>query len=359
MTTIDNEIQTTTALSDEVQHAIYQKLANEMGVKTAQITAFVKLYDEGATIPFIARYRKEQTQGLDDSQLRQLEKSLNYKRDMATRRGKILELLTSQGKLTDELAERIANATSKLELEDIYLPYRPRRRSVATQAREAGLEPIALAVLNDSVSPNQALADYQAPEPTVDENGETENSPFAELDKQLQGIGAIIMEEWTQELDLLDKLRIGFGKIAQVHSLLASEEKREVGEKFSDYFDHSESLARLPNHRLLAMLRGRQENVLTIGIEGEDTAFVEQIIQHFQLSGIEPSDRQEFLQSLAKKLWTDKWRPHIEHRLLTEKRLKAEADAIDVFANNLKHLLMTAPAGQQVILGLTLAFVMG
>lgn len=351
MTTIDNEIQTTTALSDEVQHAIYQKLANEMGVKTAQITAFVKLYDEGATIPFIARYRKEQTQGLDDIQLRQLEKSLNYERDMATRRGKILELLTSQGKLTDELAERIANATSKLALEDIYLPYRPRRRSVATQAREAGLEPIALAVLHDSVSPNQALADYQVPEPTVNENGETENSSFAELDKQLQGIGAIIMEEWTQELDLLDKLRIGFGKIAQVHSLLASEEKREVGEKFSDYFDHSESLARLPNHRLLAMLRGRQENVLTIGIEGEDTAFVEQIIQHFQLSGIEPSDRQEFLQSLAKKLWTDKWRPHIEHRLLTEKRLKAEADAIDVFANNLKHLLMTAPAGQQVILG--------
>ncbi|ELA08917.1 RNA-binding S1 domain-containing protein [Moraxella macacae 0408225] len=351
MTTIDNEIQPTTALSDDIQQAIYQKLATEMGVKTTQITAFVKLYDEGASIPFIARYRKEQTQGLDDNQLRQLEKSLNYERDMATRRNKILELLTNQGKLTDELSKRIANASSKLELEDIYLPYRPRRRSIATQAREAGLEPIALAILHQNISPTDALADYQIPEPTVNEKGEVEPSAFAELDKQLQGVGAIIIEEWTQELDLLDKLRIGFGKVAQVHSLLAGEEKREVGEKFSDYFDHSESLARLPNHRLLAMLRGRQENVLTIGIEGEDTAFIDQIMQQFKLLNLEPSDRLDFLQNLGKKLWLEKWRPHIEHRLLTEKRLNAEADAIEVFANNLKHLLMNAPAGQRVILG--------
>lgn len=346
MTEISNDI-----LSLDAQQAIYQKLADAMGLKIAQITAFAKLYDEGASIPFIARYRKEQTQGLDDSQLRSLEKSLNYERDMAFRRVKIIELLTAQGKLDDELSKRIANATSKLELEDIYLPYRPRRRSLSAQAREAGLEIIALTILNEKISPTVALADYQPPAPTINDNGETENSAFAEADKQLQGIGAIIIDEWTQDLELLDKLRIGFAKIAQVHSTLVGEEKREVGEKFKDYFDHSESLAKLPNHRLLAMLRGRQDNVLAIKIDGEDMAFVEQIINHFGLNQIDNAENKDFLQNLAKKLWTDKWRPHIEHRLLTEKRLNAEADAIEVFANNLKHLLMTAPAGQRAILG--------
>ena len=343
--------ETPAELSAPTQQAIYQKLADDFGVKLKQVIAFVNLYDEGATIPFIARYRKENTGGLDDVQLRNLEKSLNYERDMAARRDKIIELLTSQGKLSDELAVRIANAASKLELEDIYLPYRPRRRSLASQAREAGLEPMAMAILNETVTPEQALQGYQAPAPTVDENGETQASVFVEKEKQLQGIGAIITDQWTQNLDLLDKLRIGFGKIAQIHSALVSEEKREVGEKFKDYFDHSESLARLPNHRLLAMLRGRQDNVLAINIEGEDNAFIDQIIQAFGINHAEPNERQAFLQELAKKLWLDKWRPHIEHRLLTEKRLTAEAAAIDVFANNLQHLLMAAPAGQQVILG--------
>lgn len=354
MTNVMTNTTTETAndvLSLEIQQGIYQKLADEMGVKTRQIIAFAKLYDEGASVPFIARYRKEQTQGLDDSQLRSLEKALNYERDMASRRQKIIELLTSQGKLDDELSKRIANATSKLALEDIYLPYRPRRRSVATQAKEAGLEPIALAVLHEKIAPSLALKNYNFPEPTVNDNGETEISAFADVDKQLQGIGAIIIDEWTQDLDLLDKLRIGFAKIANIHSTLVGEEKREVGEKFKDYFDHNENLAKLPNHRLLAMLRGRQENVLSIQLEGEDAPFIEQIMQHFSLTHIDNAENKDFLQNLAKKLWLDKWRPHIEHRLLTEKRLNAEADAIDVFANNLKHLLMTAPAGQRVILG--------
>ena len=338
-------------LSEQVQQAIYQKLAANLGIKLNQMMAFVKLYDDGATIPFIARYRKDQTGGLDDVQLRSLEKSLSYERDMAIRRQKIIELLTSQNKLTDELNERINQAASKLELEDIYLPYRPRRRSLATQAREAGLEPIALAVLNESLSPETALSAYQAPAPVQDDNGEAEASIFEDKEKQLSGIGAIIIDEWTQQLDLLDKLRVGFGKIAQIHSRLVGEEKREVGEKYKDYFDHTESLARLPNHRLLAMLRGRQDNVLTIAIEGDDAPFTQQINHAFNLTAAEPSERQQFLLSLGKKLWLDKWRPHIEHRLLTEKRLTAESAAIDVFANNLQHLLMAAPAGQKTILG--------
>lgn len=352
----------TDQLSEQVQQAIYQKLATDLGINPNQVTAFVKLYDEGATIPFIARYRKQQTQGLDDTQLRALEKSLNYERDMASRREKIIGLLTTQGKLTEALSQRIQNATSKLELEDIYLPYRPRRRALSTQAKEAGLEPIAQTLLDSAITPAQALADYQAPVQSSDtaatetethqESTSTPDIPnFTTLDKQLAGVGAIILDQWTQNLELLDKLRTGFGKTAQIHSRLISEEKREVGEKYKDYFDHSESLAKLPNHRLLAMLRGRQDNVLSIRIEGEDAPFIEQINQTFGLNQIEPAERQEFLQSLAKKLWSEKWRPHIEHRLLTEKRINAETAAIDVFANNLQHLLMAAPAGKKVILG--------
>ena len=347
-----SQTSTNAQVLDATTHAnIHDKLARALGIKTAQVNAFVKLYDEGATVPFIARYRKEKTQNLDDAQLRALEKSLNYERDMATRRLKITELLSTQGNLTDELQTRIDNATSKLELEDIYLPYRPRRRSPAAKARAAGLDVAAQAVLTQEVTPTAALADYQVPSSITDDSGNEIEVDFSDIDKQLAGVQAIIVDEWTQDLALLDNLRSGFAKTANIVSGVASEEKREVGEKFKDYFEHSESLARLPNHRLLAMLRGRQENVLGLKIEGEDTPFIEKIIKHFELDAKAPAERREFLVEAATSLWKDKWRPHIEHRLLTEKRLTAEADAIDVFANNLQHLLMSAPAGRKVILG--------
>lgn len=333
------------------QMQIFAKIAQQMGIKTAQITAFVKLYDDGATVPFIARYRKEQTGGLDDAQLRTLEKTLNYERDMATRRAKILTLLEGQGNLTDELKARIDEAKSKLELEDIYLPYRPRRRALSSKAKAAGLEPIANAILQTEVTPLDALKDYAQPETVKDETGEVIEVDFSDTEKQLAGIQAIIIDGWTQDLALLDNLRNGFGKTATINSAVASDEKREVGEKFKDYFDHSESLARLPNHRLLAMLRGRQENVLTLKVDGEDAPFIDKIIANFELAGVTPAERETFLKDAATSLWADKWRPHIEHRLLTEKRLAAEANAIDVFANNLQHLLMAAPAGRKVILG--------
>ena len=347
-----SQTSTNAQVLDATTHAnIHDKLARALGIKTAQVNAFVKLYDEGATVPFIARYRKEKTQNLDDAQLRALEKSLNYERDIATRRLKIIELLSTQGNLTDELQTRIDNATSKLELEDIYLPYRPRRRSPAAKARAAGLDVAAQAVLTQDVTPIDALADYQVQSSITDENGNEIDVDFSDIDKQLAGVQAIIVDEWTQALDLLDHLRSSFAKTASIVSSVASEEKREVGEKFKDYFEHSESLARLPNHRLLAMLRGRQENVLGLKIEGEDTPFIEKIIKHFEIDAKAPTERQEFLTEAANSLWKDKWRPHIEHRLLTEKRLTAEAAAIDVFANNLQHLLMSAPAGRKVILG--------
>lgn len=347
-----SQTSTNAQVLDATTHAnIHDKLARALGIKTAQVNAFVKLYDEGATVPFIARYRKEKTQNLDDAQLRALEKALNYERDMATRRLKITELLSTQGNLTDELQTRIDNATSKLELEDIYLPYRPRRRSPAAKARAAGLDVPAKALLSQEITPTEALADYQAQSSITDDSGNEIDVDFSDIDKQLAGVQAIIVDEWTQALDLLDNLRSGFAKTASIVSSVASEEKREVGEKFKDYFEHSESLARLPNHRLLAMLRGRQENVLGLKIEGEDAPFIEKIIKHFEIDTKAPAERQKFLTEAATSLWKEKWRPHIEHRLLTEKRLAAEADAIDVFANNLQHLLMAAPAGRKVILG--------
>ena len=347
-----SQTSTNAQVLDATTHAnIHDKLARALGIKTAQVNAFVKLYDEGATVPFIARYRKEKTQNLDDAQLRALEKSLNYERDMATRRLKITELLSTQGNLTDELQTRIDNATSKLELEDIYLPYRPRRRSPAAKARAAGLDVAAQALLTQEITPTAALADYQAQSSITDDSGNEIEVDFSDIDRQLAGVQAIIVDEWTQALDLLDNLRSGFAKTASIVSSVASEEKREVGEKFKDYFEHSESLARLPNHRLLAMLRGRQENVLGLKIEGEDAPFIEKIVKHFEIDAKAPAERQEFLVEAATSLWREKWRPHIEHRLLTEKRLTAEADAIDVFANNLQHLLMAAPAGRKVILG--------
>lgn len=347
-----SQTSTNAQVLDATTHAnIHDKLARALGIKTAQVNAFVKLYDEGATVPFIARYRKEKTQNLDDAQLRALEKSLNYERDMATRRLKIIELLSTQGNLTDELQTRIDKATSKLELEDIYLPYRPRRRSPAAKARAAGLDVAAQALLTQETTPTEALADYQVQSSITDDSGNEIEVDFSDIDKQLAGVQAIIVDEWTQALDLLDNLRSGFAKTASIVSSVASEEKREVGEKFKDYFEHSESLARLPNHRLLAMLRGRQENVLGLKIEGEDAPFIEKIVKHFEIDAKAPAERQEFLVEAATSLWKEKWRPHIEHRLLTEKRLTAEADAIDVFANNLQHLLMAAPAGRKVILG--------
>ncbi|QOD12874.1 RNA-binding transcriptional accessory protein [Psychrobacter sp. 28M-43] len=351
-TLTSSQTSTNAQVLDATTHAnIHDKLARALGIKTAQVNAFVKLYDEGATVPFIARYRKEKTQNLDDAQLRALEKSLNYERDMATRRLKITELLSTQGNLTEELQTRIDNATSKLELEDIYLPYRPRRRSPAAKARAAGLDTAAQAVLTQEITPTDALADYQVQSSITDDSGNEIEVDFSDIEKQLAGVQAIIVDEWTQALGLLDNLRSGFAKTASIVSSVASEEKREVGEKFKDYFEHSESLARLPNHRLLAMLRGRQENVLGLKIEGEDAPFIEKIISHFDVDAKAPAARREFLAEAASSLWKDKWRPHIEHRLLTEKRLAAEADAIDVFASNLQHLLMSAPAGPKVILG--------
>lgn len=327
--------------------AIYQKLATAHVVRAEQVQAFAELLDEGASVPFIARYRKDKTGGLDDDMLRQLEKALTFERELEIRRNKVLELLTNQNALSDELAERVQSATSKLELDAIYEPYRPKRRSLSAKATLAGLRPFAERILaGEELS---ILNDYTPVSTVTDDTGESFDVDYSTTDLQLAGVQAIVLDEWALVLDLFDKVRTSFNTTASIHSQLVGEEKREAGEKFKDYFDHTESFAKLSNHRLLAMLRGRQANVLVLSVLGEDEPNIRQIKQSLNID--ETSEQGKFLGETAERLWSIKWRPQIEHRLLTERRLIAETHAIGVFAQNLKHLLMTAPAGRKVILG--------
>ncbi|RYY78622.1 MAG: RNA-binding transcriptional accessory protein [Moraxellaceae bacterium] len=322
---------------------LVQQLASELAVRPAQIEATIRLLDDGASVPFIARYRKEATEGLDDTQLRQLEARLVYLRDLNERRQKIIDSVRSQDKLSDELLARLNAAASKTALEDLYLPYRPKRTSKAALAREAGLEPYALKIWQEQIDPAAALAGFTAAEGTEER--------YPDVASQLEAIQHILVDLWATRLELSEQLKQGFAASAQLVSRLAGEEKRDVGKKFRDYFESSESLAKLANHRLLAMLRGRQENVLTLKVDGEDAPRLADIFNDLQLNEIQPEARQQFLKHSGELLWLGKLRPHFEHSLLTEKRLAAEADAMKVFAENLRHLLLAAPAGGRCTLG--------
>ncbi len=314
------------------------QIAKELSVKPEQVAAAAALLDEGSTVPFIARYRKE-VHGLDDAQLRELELRLTYLRELDERRSKIIESIRSQDKMTDTLLARLNGADSKNALEDLYLPYRPKRTSKAQLAKDAGLEPIALRILTEEVDPAIALAGFS-------------HESYADLDSQLDAIGHILVDIWATDLELMETLRRRFGAEAQIVSRLAGEEKREVGKKFRDYFEAQESLAKIASHRLLALLRGRQENVLTLKVDGSNDSHVQTIKDKLQIGATAPESRQSFLAQTAELLWLGKLRPHFEHSLLTEKRLAAEAEAVSVFAENMRHLLLSAPAGGKVTLGM-------
>ncbi len=317
---------------------LVQQLADELAVRPAQIEAAIRLMDDGASVPFIARYRKEATDGLDDAQLRQLEARLTYLRDLNERRARVLESIRSQDRLTPELEARINAAGSKTALEDLYLPYRPKKTSKASLAREAGLAPMAERIRLEAIDPAAALDGFS-------------HESYPDLEAQLEGISHIIIDEWATDLALSDLLRTHFSQDAVLKSRLAGEDKREVGKKFRDYFESAEPLTKVASHRLLAMLRGRQENVLTLKVDGADEPRLAEIFSHLHLTTVEPESRREFLQKAAQLLWLGKLRPHLEHSLLTEKRLAAEAEAIVVFAENLRHLLLAAPAGGRRTLG--------
>lgn len=318
-------------------------IAAEINARADQVTAAIGLIDEGATIPFIARYRKEVTGGLDDTQLRALSERLVYLRELEARRTSVIESITSQGKMTEELAARLAKAATKAELEDLYLPYKPKRRTRAEIARERGLGPLAEAIWADRAADPAKLA-----EPYV--AGEVTDVKLA-----LEGARDIVAETISENADLLGRLRQHMRDRALLRAKVV-DGKQEAGAKFADYFDHSERWATAPGHRALAMLRGWNEEVLTLSIEvdQDDPSPVKPaqriIAAAFEIGERGPADR--WLMEAAGWTWRVKLSTSLSLDLMRELRERAEEEAIHVFARNLKDLLLAAPAGSRATMGL-------
>ncbi|HXA63051.1 MAG TPA: Tex family protein [Streptosporangiaceae bacterium] len=319
--------------------SINQKIAEELGVREGQVRVAVELLDGGATVPFIARYRKEATGTLDDTQLRNLEERLRYLRELEERRAAILESIESQGKLDDALRAQILAADSKARLEDIYLPYKPKRRTKAQIAREAGLEPLAEGLLSDpSVDPKAAAAAFL---------GESVPDVAAALD----GARSILVERFAEDADLIGPLREQMWSRGRVESRVR-DGKEEAGAKFSDYFAFTEPLTKLPSHRILALFRGEKEEVLDVALEPEQEGDYEgRIARRF---GIADAGRPADGWLLDSVRWA--WRTRILVHLRIDLRMKlwqaAEEEAVRVFAANLRDLLLAAPAGTRATMGL-------
>ena len=323
---------------------IARTIAEEIAAKPPQVAAAIGLLDEGATVPFIARYRKEVTGGLDDTQLRQLEERLAYLRDLESRRDTVLESIRSQGKLTEELEAKIGAVATKAELEDLYLPYKPKRRTRAEIARERGLGPLAETILSDrSVVPLELASQF-----ITDDVPDTKTA--------LDGARDILVETFAENADLVGRLRSYLKERANVHAKVI-DGKQEAGAKFSDYFDHTERWATTPSHRALAMLRGRNEDILTVDIEidADSTALVkpvEQMIADAYAIRPDAGAADKWLMDVARWTWRVKLSLTLSIDLMTELRERAEDEAITVFARNLKDLLLAAPAGSRATIGL-------
>ncbi|WP_404406226.1 Tex family protein [Pelagibacterium halotolerans] len=324
--------------------AIAATIAKDIAARPEQVVAAVKLLDEGATVPFIARYRKEATGGLDDAQLRTLGDRLTYLRELEARRAAILQSIDSQGKLTDALAAEIARVTTKAELEDIYLPYKPKRRTKAEIARERGLEPLA-----DTLFGNRSLVPLEAAEAYL-----TDDVPDAKA--ALEGARDILAERFAEDAQLIGTLRAYMEQRALLRSRVV-EGKEEAGAKFSDYFDHAEPWSKVPSHRALAMLRGRNEEVLSVDLEldadaeGRFKPAELMVARHFNITA-DGGPADQWLMEVARWSWRVKLWLHLSVDLMTRLRERAEEEAITVFARNLKDLLLAAPAGSRATLGL-------
>ncbi|WKE65882.1 Tex family protein [Gallaecimonas kandeliae] len=325
---------------------INKKIAEELGVREAQVSAAVALLDEGSTVPFIARYRKEATEGLDDTQLRNLESRLGYLRELEERRQAILKSIEEQGKLTDPLKRDILGADTKTVLEELYLPYKPKRRTKGQIAIENGLEPLAEELLgNAGANPELLAAQYLTEE-------------VADTKAALEGARYILMERFAEDAGLLEKVRNYIWGNAQIEAKVMAGKEVE-GAKFSDYFAHAEPLAKVPSHRALAMLRGRNEGILALAInadpgqeEAVKSSYCELIIaKHLGLS-LSDSPRDQWLRQVISWTWRIKILMYMETELMGRIREAAEAEAIKVFGDNLKDLLMAAPAGPKVVMGL-------
>ncbi|PAQ09695.1 Tex family protein [Mesorhizobium temperatum] len=318
-------------------------IAAEIAARPEQAAAAIGLLDEGATVPFVARYRKEVTGGLDDTQLRLLAERLAYLRELDARRDTILGSIREQGKLTEELETKIAAAATKAELEDIYLPYKPKRRTKAEIARERGLGPLAEAILADRAAVPAELALAYISEEVADAKA------------ALEGARDILSEQFAENADLVGRLRSYMKERAFMRSRVV-DGKQEAGAKFSDYFDHVERWANVPSHRALAMLRGRNEEVLSLDIEVDaDDASPEKPVERmiadaYAIGRQLPGDR--WLMEVAGWTWRIKLSLHLTLDLMRDLRERAEEEAIHVFARNLKDLLLAAPAGSRATMGL-------
>ena len=327
---------------------ISQLIAQELNVRDSQILAAIQLLDDGNTIPFIARYRKEATGGLDDTQLRHFETRLIYLRELEDRRQTILKSIEEQGKLTDELRDKIQATQSKTELEDLYLPFKPKRRTKGQIAIEAGLEALADLLWNEpKTAPESTALDYVNAEKGV-----------ADVKAALDGARYILMERFAEDAGLLAKVRDYLSKNALIVSKVI-EGKETEGAKFQDYFDHQELLKNVPSHRALAMFRGRNEGILQLSLnadpeaeEGSRQSYCEEIIRDYlgvRFTG-QPVDK--WREQVIAWTWKIKVALHLETELMATLREKAEDEAIDVFARNLTALLMAAPAGAKNTMGL-------
>jgi uncharacterized protein len=327
---------------------IVKKIAHELQVQAQQVQAAVKLLDEGSTVPFIARYRKEVTNGLDDIALRKLEQRLTYLRDLEDRRKVIIKSIEEQQKMTPQLKVGLQDAENKTELEDIYLPFKPKRRTKGQIAIELGLEPLANALFNSpQLTPESEAITF------VTEDGDVPNTKSA-----LDGAKYILMERFAEDAKLLQKVRQHLYKNAHIKSLVITSKESE-GSKYKDYFSHTELLKKVPSHRALAMFRGRNEKILHVSLdadpekdEADKSSYCEQIItEHFNIKfANRPADT--WLTSVVQWTWRVKILPHMENELFGAVREKAEQDAISVFAKNLNDVLMAAPAGPKITMGL-------
>ena len=338
---------------------IEQRLATEISAKPAQVSAAVALLDEGATVPFISRYRKEITGGLDDIQLRMLEERLRYLRELEERRTAIIASINEQGKMTPELLAAISHAEDKTRLEDVYLPYKPKRRTKAQIALEAGLLPLAETLLaNPMFNPEEEAAKYLKPAFSSEQG---DNPGVTDTKAALEGARYILMERFAEDAELLQSLR----EYLKTHGVVEAkviEGKEEAAAKYADYFDYQEPLGAIPSHRALALFRGRREELLNVALRLDsevekpkwDAPFnpcEARIAQRFGISNQNrPTDK--WLADTVRWTWRVKSFLHLENELMGALRERAETEAIKVFARNLKDLLLAAPAGPRPTMGL-------
>lgn len=339
--------------------SIEQRLAAELAAKPQQVAAAVNLLDEGATVPFIARYRKEVTGGLDDTQLRLLEERLRYLRELEDRRAAIIGSIEEQKKMTPALLDAILHAEDKTRLEDLYLPYKQKRRTKAQIAIEAGLTPLAEALLgNPALHPEQEAARYLKPAFTVDG---VDNPGVPDAKAALDGARQILMERFAEDAALLQALRDYLTEHGIVESKVV-EGKQDAGEKFADYFDYSETLSTIPSHRALALFRGRREEMLNVNLrldteeekpkwDAPHNPCEGRVAARFGISN-QGRAADKWLADTVRWTWRVKVFMHLETELMTALRERAEQEAINVFARNLKDLLLAAPAGPRATMGL-------